>query len=40
MRLCFCIFFFLGRQYVIGGSDDESELSVGVRIFDEATGNW
>ncbi|XP_037497020.1 guanylate kinase 2 isoform X2 [Jatropha curcas] len=28
------------KTYVIGGNDDESPLSVGVRIFDKATGNW
>ncbi|KAG8646752.1 hypothetical protein MANES_09G025300v8 [Manihot esculenta] len=28
------------KTYVIGGSDDESESSIGVRIFDKATGNW
>ncbi|OAY43185.1 guanylate kinase 2 [Manihot esculenta] len=28
------------KTYVIGGSDDESSSSIGVRIYDEATGNW
>ncbi|KAF2289413.1 hypothetical protein GH714_036056 [Hevea brasiliensis] len=28
------------KTYVIGGSDDESSSSIGVRIYDKATGNW
>lgn len=28
------------KTYVIGGSDDESPSSIGVRIFDKTTGNW
>ncbi|KAJ9184766.1 hypothetical protein P3X46_004459 [Hevea brasiliensis] len=28
------------KKYLIGGSDDESAFSIGVRIFDKATGNW